>query len=594
MPQQGQYDVVIVGGGPAGSTAACILKKYNPSLRVGVLERERFPREHIGESQLPPIGGYLNEMGCWDKVEAANFPIKVGATYRWGSSPNLWDFEFLDLKRVPTGPRPHCFEGARTQTAFQVERAVYDKILLDHAREMGAEVFEETHAAEFDREGDRVTGLRTRDGRGFTARYYIDASGHAGVLRRALGIGTTVPTSLMNIAIWDYWTNAQWAFTIGAGGTRIQIMSLPNGWIWFIPISPTRTSIGFICLAEYYRRCGKGPEALYAEAIAAEPRCSHLVRNARREGRVRTTKDWSFVSDRIVGENWFLAGEAAGFADPILSGGMTLAHGSGHNAAYVIMELDRGELDAHWLKTQYNDIHRRRVLQYIRFADFWYAANGQFTDLRDLASRIADDAGFSLTPEAAFRWLSLGGFGFEDFFQPGLGGLDLIAVREIAGRLTAPTGREWEVNRYNTFRMNLLGAEQGTLPIFRSGRIERARCYTRVGRVLPLTGAFGAVAEVLHRSSHIGDIADGMVRAGHESRSGPYPFNAFHAMSALESLLIEGWVVGKVDKSRPMLRYLPYGPEGRGNFHDNRDVIALEGAPSPAARNEKAPAVRGL
>ncbi len=579
------YDTAVIGGGPAGSTAACILRKYNPALRVAVFEKEHFPREHIGESQLPAIGGYLHEMGCWDKVEAAGFPIKVGATYRWGNSPELWDFEFLDLSRVPTGPRPHPFEGPRVQTAFQVERAVYDKILLDHAREMGAEVHEGTQVVRVDREGDRVTGLRTQDGRVVTARYYLDASGHAGTLRRAMGVGTTVPTSLMNIAMWDYWTDAEWAFSIGAGGTRIQIMSLPNGWIWFIPISPTRTSIGFICLAEYYKRCGKTPETLYAEALAAERRCSHLIRNARREGRVRTTKDWSFVSDRIVGENWFLAGEAAGFADPILSGGMTLAHGSGHDAAYIMMELDRGELDGAWMKSQYNEIHRRRVLQYIRFADFWYASNGQFTDLRDLASRIADDAGFSLTPEAAFRWLSLGGFGFEDFFQPGLGGLDLIAVREIAGRLTAPTGKEWEVNKYNTFKLNLIGSEKGTMPVFRGGRILKAECYRRVGRILPVKGAFAAVIGVLHAASYIDDVAKAMVRVAHESRSGPEPFNAFHAMSALESMLIEGWVAGKVDHSRKMLRYYPYGPSGEGNFHPNRDLLTdePESSPDPAS-----------
>ena len=567
------YDVAIIGGGPAGSTTACILRKYAPGLRVAILEKERFPREHIGESQLPAIGGYLAEMGCWEKVEAANFPIKVGATYRWGSSPDLWDFEFLTLSRLPVGPRPHRFEGPRQQTAFQVERAVYDKILLDHTREMGAEVFEGVQVTRVDKEGDRVTGLSTSDGREITARYYVDASGHAGVLRRAMGVPTTVPTSLMNIAIWDYWTDAEWAFSIGAGGTRIQIMSLSNGWIWFIPISPTRTSIGFICLADYYKRCGKSPETLYTEALAAERRCSHLIRNARREGRVRTTKDWSFISERLVGENWFLAGEAAGFADPILSGGMTLAHGSGHNAAYVMMELDRGELDSVWLKKQYDEIHRRRVLQYIRFADFWYAANGQFTDLRDLASKIADDAGFSLTPRAAFRWLSLGGFGIEDFFQPGLGGLDLIAVREIAGRLTDPIDADWLVNRYNTFKLNLLGAEKRQLPVFKQGRIYQVDGYTRAGRTFPLTGVYAQVVEVLRHASYIGDIAQALVNAAEVSRSGPAPFNAFHGMSVLESMLIEGWVTGKRDETRKMLRYLPFGPDGRGNFHDNEDAI---------------------
>ena len=89
--------MAIIGGGPGGSTLGCLLRKYDPTCRVIILEKEKFPRDHIGESQLPPVSGVLEEMGCWDKVEAANFPIKIGATFRWGKSAELWDFEFLPL-----------------------------------------------------------------------------------------------------------------------------------------------------------------------------------------------------------------------------------------------------------------------------------------------------------------------------------------------------------------------------------------------------------------------------------------------------------------------------------------------------------------
>ena len=82
-----EYDVAIIGGGPAGSTLGTLLRKYDGDLSVLILERERFPREHVGESQLPPISAILDEMGCWDKIEAANFPVKIGATYRWAAPP---------------------------------------------------------------------------------------------------------------------------------------------------------------------------------------------------------------------------------------------------------------------------------------------------------------------------------------------------------------------------------------------------------------------------------------------------------------------------------------------------------------------------
>ena len=100
------YDVIIVGGGPGGSTLGTLLKKYDPTLSVAIYEREKFPREHVGESQLPPISQILDEMGCWDKVEAANFPIKIGVTYRWGKDPELWDFEFLPLNDFHDEPKP--------------------------------------------------------------------------------------------------------------------------------------------------------------------------------------------------------------------------------------------------------------------------------------------------------------------------------------------------------------------------------------------------------------------------------------------------------------------------------------------------------
>ncbi len=573
------YDIAIIGGGPAGSTAGTILRKYNPSLRVAIFEKEKFPREHVGESQLPAIGVYLHEMGVWDKVEAANFPIKVGATYRWGKSPDLWDFEFLTLSRLPTTARPHKYEGPRRQTAFQVDRAVYDTILLDHAKELGCEVFQETRVDKVHREGDRVTGLEVAGGRRVTARYYLDASGHLGILRRALGVGAQVPTKLMNIAMWDYWENAEWAVEIGVGGTRVQILSLDNGWMWFIPLGPTRTSIGFICPVEYYKACGRTPADLYADAIGREPRVRALTANATREGEVRTTKDWSFVADRVVGENWFLIGESAGFADPILAGGLTLTHSGAREAAYVILELDRGSHDARWLRTNYDETQRKRIAQYIRFADFWYAFNGQFTDLQGITAEIAKDAGLSMTPAQAFRWLSFGGFSHEEFALPGLGGLDLLAVKEVA-RMCTDEQFSWELNKFNTFKMNLLGATQEMKPIYHAGGIHKVKAYTRGGKLLVLAGVYGIVADVLKRESGIQEIARAfMDQAREASASGLSSFNADQLMNTLESMLVDGWVAGKIDPKRKKLTYLPFGPDGTlSNFHPNRDEIKTNGA----------------
>lgn len=132
-------DIAIIGGGPSGSTCGGFLKKYGPDTQVLILEREKFPRDHIGESQLPLIGSILHELGVWDRVEAADFPIKIGATYRWGTTENLWDFDFLPYGKFDDEARPGKYEGQRRYTAFQVDRARYDKILLDFAEELGCE-----------------------------------------------------------------------------------------------------------------------------------------------------------------------------------------------------------------------------------------------------------------------------------------------------------------------------------------------------------------------------------------------------------------------------------------------------------------------
>ena len=134
--QLGQYDVAIVGGGPAGTTVGTLLRRHNPALRVLILEKEKFPRDHIGESQLPAINGVLVEMGVWDKVEAANFPVKIGASYTWGRDNERWDFEFYPVENWAREERPVRFEGQRKYTAFQVDRAIYDEILLRHAEEV--------------------------------------------------------------------------------------------------------------------------------------------------------------------------------------------------------------------------------------------------------------------------------------------------------------------------------------------------------------------------------------------------------------------------------------------------------------------------
>ena len=560
------YDVAIVGGGPAGSTVGSMIKKHAPSLRVGIFERESFPREHVGESLLPAIGRVLQELGVWDAVEEANFPIKIGATYKWGTTDDLWDFNLLDTREVvDDGPRPAKYEGWRVRSTWQVERGQLDKILLDHARSLGCEVFEEKPVGKVHTDGDRVDHLTLVDGTEVFSKFYVDASGNLGTLRRGLGVELDEPPSLKNIAIWDYWDNADWAVSIGVGGTRVQITSLGYGWLWFIPVTTTRTSIGLVCPADYYKPEGIRPEELYARAVIEDPRIAALLDNATRTGSIRTTKDWSFVAKRMAGENWFLAGESAGFADPILSSGLSITMIGAKECAYSIMELDRGRLPASWIKETYERRQAQRVYQHIRFANFWYTANSHFTDLMEYTSEIAHEAGFEMDAKSAWQWLGTGGFISLETAGAGLAGHTLEQVKTIQGMMFKEES-EWGITRYNVFTLNLEDAEVDKFPVYEEGQIFTAKLLRRDRKELPIHAGFRIALEILQKETHLTPI----IRKLREVSRLRGPLIALTAFEALESMLKDGWIIGEYDSSRPLLK--PEDIPRTPNVDWNRDA----------------------
>ena len=559
-----EYDVAIIGGGPAGSTLGSVLRKYLPTAKVLILERECFPREHVGESQLPPVTQVLEEMGCWDKVEAAGFPVKTGALYRWGNSDDLWRFDFLVGQEFEDKPRPGVLAGQRYQTTFHVERAIFDEILLDHAAELGCEVREGVKVTKIDRTGDRVDAIKVEgdalpaltDDEGWVrAKHFIDASGHVGILRRAMDVPVIEPTSLKNIAIWRYWKSSGWGDVegVGKGGVRVRVMSLGNGWIWFIPISKDVSSVGFVTHADHYKKSGLSAADLYAQAVAKEPHIAELLSIAEPEGEIRSTKDWSFLAGKMVGENWMLVGESAGFADPILAGGMALAMVGAREAAYLLASLIRGDQEESWLKNWYSETQTRRISQHIKFADYWYSANGHFSDLQAYTSQIAAEAGLSLNPKEAFQWLGTGGFVSDDLAFPVVGTYRLGAVKS-AMQILSGESATWEVNGFNYFTLNLEGCTVEHVPYCRDGLIEKVKCYKRGNSLLPMLGIYRMVFRALNRASDASALVKELRAMIAGSKEITEPYNALlGALEALEGMVAEGWVSTAIVEGRPFM-----------------------------------------
>ncbi|HEY3782279.1 MAG TPA: NAD(P)/FAD-dependent oxidoreductase [Fimbriimonadaceae bacterium] len=558
-------DVAIIGGGPAGSTTAALLKKYNPDLNVMIFEREQFPRDHVGESQLPAIMAILDEMGAWEKVEASGFPVKLGGAYRWGETEEPWYLNFIEPSQYVSVPRPAKYEGQRRETAFQVDRSIYDKVLLDHARSMGVAVYENANVTSVAKSDDSVVALNVNceelGGEAVVkAKYYVDCSGEGGTLRKAFSVQTDVPTSLRNIAFWDYWNDAKWAETIGKGATRILVMSIGWGWLWFIPVTETRTSVGLVLPAEYYRKSGKRPQEIYRDAIMSEPRVAELIENATCENLNLATKDWNFLADRLTGENWLLAGDSCGFADPILSAGMTLAHTAARKVAFTILELLRGKIDGKWLRTEYESGHRAQIKQHMQFAEFWYRGQGEFFELKEHCAVIASNSGLELTADEAFYWLASGGFAVDTPGMASAATFPLAGVKHMAETLTG-TSASWAIAKVNKLIPNFQGSVEKPLAHYSKGDVIPLKCLAKGSKQLALAGAFNLLVSRLTVPIAATELLDTVIADAMKIGLYSDEFSARKGiLQALEALLVEGWVLGQNDPALPT-------PEGKIDFY---------------------------
>ncbi|RIK65729.1 MAG: NAD(P)/FAD-dependent oxidoreductase [Planctomycetota bacterium] len=321
------YDVIIIGGGPSGATAATILADHGH--KVLVLERGKFPRHHIGESLMPNTYWTFKRLGVLDKMKASNFTVKESVQFVSPSGKDSAPFFFPD------------WDPAEWTYTWQVERARFDHMMLDNAREHGAEVTEQANVREVLFEGDRAVGVRAVIGgtaREIRSKVVVDASGQSGIISRQLKLRYG-DEKLKNAAIYSYYKGALRDSGRNAGATLVIATPEPGGWFWFIPLSDGITSIGVVAPPNYlYNGRGDDPGAILDEEIANCPGMARRLENAERVAKIYTTADFSYRSKRCSGDGWILIGDAFGFLDPLYSSGVMLALKSGELGADAVHE----------------------------------------------------------------------------------------------------------------------------------------------------------------------------------------------------------------------------------------------------------------
>lgn len=360
------YDVAIIGGGPAGSTAATLLAKAGR--RVVVFERDKFPRFHIGESLLPFSMGTFDRLGVREKLDAAFMP-KYGGEITAACGTKGAKFYFKD--------------GFRSQrdSAYQVTRSEFDKLLLDHSSENGAEVREETEVTKLEFADDRVKiAIEAADGKKSTidARYLLDCSGRQTILGTMFNLKQTYD-HLQKFSVFAHYEGVD--RYPGLDGTLIRMVRGLDRWFWTIPLTETRTSVGVVMDTAAFRKAKLSPEVALEQLIAEQPLMVERMKNAERVTPVYSASDFSYRNTRLDGDRWLLAGDAAGFIDPVFSSGVFLAIMSAERAADTVEEVLRDESKQHRAFRKYSHDVNRIMDIYLTFVNAWYQRGKEFLEV---------------------------------------------------------------------------------------------------------------------------------------------------------------------------------------------------------------------
>jgi flavin-dependent dehydrogenase len=321
-----QYDTIVIGGGPAGSTTGALLGERGH--RVLLLDREPFPRYHIGESLIPFTWFTLDRLGVVDWL-------------RKSACPKKYSVQFVSITGRVSQPF-YFFQTIKHECAmtWQVWRAEFDAMLLDNARAKGVEVRQSVAVRDVIMDGDRVVGVRADASGGGTediyARAVVDATGRDSMLSRRFGWKER-DAELNKVAVWSYFKGAKRDPGLDEGATTVAYVP-EKGWFWYIPLHSDIVSVGVVGEPSYLYRDTRDPEAIFKREAEACVWIRDHIQGGTQVEPVRVTGEYSYHSRRIGGDGFCLVGDAFAFLDPLFSTGVFLALKSGEMASDILHE----------------------------------------------------------------------------------------------------------------------------------------------------------------------------------------------------------------------------------------------------------------